>query len=448
MATRLYIDPTAIPYTPATIRGAWDATGTPSTGKLTLVPTGSNTAITKTETVATNNYDILFGRWVSDGLVSNKTIAGTIALMMRVSEANLAANAFFHVHIYVTTGNSDTPRGTLLSDYIGATEFTTTNGGLGFTGVSLTSVAAQAGDRIVIEIGAQLQNTVTTSYNIVMSYGGAGTTDLVSGNTTAANPKWIQFSDDIPFVAKIATLVDDFNDNSIGAGYTNWGGANVLEQNQQIEVTGSTVNGNYYGMDVNALYDMSGSSAFIQLVNAGAQSAFRICQPIVIQTPNGDNSAFWNLQNNILTCTMNTLGSYTQIGSNLAYNSAVHKFFRIREASGTFYWDYATIGDGSDWTNYASTTTYWPMSAVLVSICTIGNEGGTAPANSFAYFDNLNVAGGSTTTTTTTTGSTGKIKVYNGSAFVAKPMKYYNGSAFVAKPVKRWNGSAWVPTNY
>lgn len=45
-------------------------------------------------------------------------------------------------------------------------------------------------------------------------------------------------------------------------------------------------------------------------------------------------------------------------------------------------------------------------------------------------------------------GTTGRIKTYNGSAWVGKPMKVWNGSAWVVKPVKRWNGSAWVTTTY
>lgn len=45
-------------------------------------------------------------------------------------------------------------------------------------------------------------------------------------------------------------------------------------------------------------------------------------------------------------------------------------------------------------------------------------------------------------------GSTGQIKVWNGSAFVAKPVKVYNGSTWVTKPVKYYNGTAWVTTTY
>lgn len=38
----------------------------------------------------------------------------------------------------------------------------------------------------------------------------------------------------------------------------------------------------------------------------------------------------------------------------------------------------------------------------------------------------------------------GKMKVWTGSAWVAKPVKVWNGSAWVEKPLKYWNGSAWV----
>ncbi|WP_425005766.1 hypothetical protein [Mycolicibacterium sp. S3B2] len=45
-------------------------------------------------------------------------------------------------------------------------------------------------------------------------------------------------------------------------------------------------------------------------------------------------------------------------------------------------------------------------------------------------------------------GTTGQIKVYDGSAFVAKPVKIWNGSSWETKPVKRWDGSSWVTTPY
>jgi hypothetical protein len=38
----------------------------------------------------------------------------------------------------------------------------------------------------------------------------------------------------------------------------------------------------------------------------------------------------------------------------------------------------------------------------------------------------------------------GTMKVWNGSAWVARPVKVWTGSAWAIKPVKFWNGSAWV----
>lgn len=48
----------------------------------------------------------------------------------------------------------------------------------------------------------------------------------------------------------------------------------------------------------------------------------------------------------------------------------------------------------------------------------------------------------------TTLSASGQIKVWNGTAFVAKPVKHWNGTAFVTKPVKRWNGTTWQITPY
>lgn len=43
-------------------------------------------------------------------------------------------------------------------------------------------------------------------------------------------------------------------------------------------------------------------------------------------------------------------------------------------------------------------------------------------------------------------GNPGYIKVWNGSAWVVKPVKVWNGAAWVIKPAKFWNGSAWITT--
>lgn len=42
----------------------------------------------------------------------------------------------------------------------------------------------------------------------------------------------------------------------------------------------------------------------------------------------------------------------------------------------------------------------------------------------------------------------GNAKVWNGSAWLPKPVKAWNGTSWVKKPVKFWNGANWVLTNY
>ena len=40
-------------------------------------------------------------------------------------------------------------------------------------------------------------------------------------------------------------------------------------------------------------------------------------------------------------------------------------------------------------------------------------------------------------------GDAGYVEVWNGSAWVRKPMKVWNGSTWDIKPVKFWNGLNW-----
>lgn len=41
----------------------------------------------------------------------------------------------------------------------------------------------------------------------------------------------------------------------------------------------------------------------------------------------------------------------------------------------------------------------------------------------------------------------GYISVWDGAAWVKKPVKYWNGSTWTIKPIKYWNGSVFVSTN-
>lgn len=197
--TRYYFQNAAAPYDPATERGAWDATAGYTGIKLGTTKAGAATSASQSDSVNTANYDMLVLKAVGDAFASDGTISGNINWCLGVAESVSSMDAVYHVHIFVTVGDSDTVRGTVLTDSIQGTEWALTT----LTGKAISSVAAstvnfQAGDRIVVEMGVRDQGNVVTLAAGTIEYGGTGGTDLTDGSTDVTNrPGWIEF--DITF---------------------------------------------------------------------------------------------------------------------------------------------------------------------------------------------------------------------------------------------------------
>lgn len=213
MATRLYFHNAAAPYTPATFRGAWDATGSAVTRKLDYAT--ARYAIYEglgdqqlTETSTDPEWDVLWYRGVSGPLKAATIGTGTVNLMVGACEWDASADMSFHLHIYVTQGDSDTPRGTLLSDYrdpAGANEFgfwNVNSCGMDLNAAqSLSSVAVSDGDRIVVEIGFVARNSSATTYTGRMFFGRIGPNDLSHGGAYNSGNAYIEFSETFEFSA-------------------------------------------------------------------------------------------------------------------------------------------------------------------------------------------------------------------------------------------------------
>jgi len=193
---RFYIQTALAPYNPATENGAWDDSASTNNRKLSKTKSGGAGSDGRVETSATNDWDALVMKVVTDGLPANKSISGTLAWCLGVLESNADANMYYHVHAFVTAGDSDVVRGTLLNNYIGAVEWPTTAAGLAVGAQAVTTVAALAGDRIVIEIGYRASNTSTTSYTGSVWLGGTSATDLTDGGDETLYPGWFEFSND------------------------------------------------------------------------------------------------------------------------------------------------------------------------------------------------------------------------------------------------------------
>lgn len=191
--SKYYLTTKTAPYTPATIRGAWDDTAGAVTRALDVYKRdgGLITSVSRAETSSSNTYDVLLYRGVS-GPLAAQTIAGTIDVVLAIRESAASADFVYHLHVYVTAGDSDTVRGTLLSDYIETTanEWPTTLTAKALASAqTLSSLAISAGDRLVVEIGYQATNTSASSLTGFVHYGtqhpdtAGEADDLTAGST-------------------------------------------------------------------------------------------------------------------------------------------------------------------------------------------------------------------------------------------------------------------------
>jgi len=220
---RLYLTNTAAPYTPPTIRGTWSDKVLNGTSALARRKAGANVTAAKAETSNSNAWSVLTRRFVSEPINNPGTIQGTFTLVAGWLESNANANMTTQMHLYVTVGSTDVVRGALTALALGGgAEFPISGSsqpgagsagqtpggpyGIQVVSPSMTPVAVQTGDRIILEIGFRAANTVTTSYTGTFYYGGTGA-DLanfeLSVTTRAA---WIDFAHisvhdvfDIPF---------------------------------------------------------------------------------------------------------------------------------------------------------------------------------------------------------------------------------------------------------
>ena len=201
MATRLYLENTVADVDPATERGAWNDTASYSAIRLSRVRAGAITTKAVAETSATGDFDVLLLKIVSEPIPA-QSITGTLDWSIGALESDTLMNAHWHLHVFVTQGDTDSLRGTLLTDYTeaaGTNEFpTTAQGWAADSAQTLTSVTALDNDRIVIEIGYVARNVDVTSFTGTLWYGGTNGEELPrgSGDETALTG-WVAFSQDL-----------------------------------------------------------------------------------------------------------------------------------------------------------------------------------------------------------------------------------------------------------
>lgn len=388
MATRFYLSATAAVYTPTTFRGTWGTTASAANGSLELGPIGTASTKAVAKTIATNPYDSCMLRLVSQPAVAAATITGTLQLIMGAVESNAAANDVFKIHAFVTTGASDTVRGTLLSNSVSGA-FGTTAAGVDTGAQAVTSTAVQPGDRLVIEIGYR-SSTANTTYTATVNLGNQGTTDLTSGSTSVTTlPGWVELSGaDGIFATGAQLLADNFDDNSRNIGLWDYSYGTVTETGGRAQI--ACLAGVFSAYGSLPQYYLAGSLVAAQIVTlpagGGSSAAYAYMGCLSNIAGTALSWAYDPLSGNL---SAQSQVAYTDATpTTLTYNATNHAWWRIRESAGTVSWD--TSLDGLTWTTQRTLATpAWVTRCQYGQVLFEANRTGGSTSGTFEV-DNLN----------------------------------------------------------
>lgn len=201
--TRFYLPSTGAAAVSPALDAGWEETA--SADRLKMVTTKIASAMTdKTITTLLATGQTLFRQYVSDPIAA-QTILGNIRIYARALETLGGLNGFSQIVLKVVSSDGSTVRGTLLSiaDYSTGTEWNTTVRNKAFADGDLpSSVVAQDGDRLVLEIGLSHDVLVTTA---TISFGDDSSKDLEQDETTTAtNNPWFEIAQAITFSTTVS----------------------------------------------------------------------------------------------------------------------------------------------------------------------------------------------------------------------------------------------------
>ncbi|HEX4611490.1 MAG TPA: hypothetical protein VH092_25070 [Urbifossiella sp.] len=246
MVTRFYLPSTGAADASPGFDAGWEYTAAADRLKcVTTKISSSMTSKTGTETSSTANEDILVRQYVSDP-IGAQTITGTVKGQIRAQESGSSGDQRAQVVIKVVSNDGSTVTGTLLAMDTSAlsNEFATTLTNRKFpkgsSGASLSSVAANSGDRIVIEIGARKGDASSTNFVATLSFGDNSGTDLAEDEvTTTANNPWIEFSQTLSFSTGMigSAAVTEAGDSPATSGTELLTGTSAVTEGNDIPAT-------------------------------------------------------------------------------------------------------------------------------------------------------------------------------------------------------------------
>src|SRR5215217_330419 len=186
------------------------------------------------------------------------------------------------------------------------------------------------------------------------------------------------------------TFRDDFNDNSLDLGKwyvrTPASPATVSEQNQQLRITLPPSTATYNGIGSNALYDMRGGTAQVELVQAVSQAGW--VENTLSLEGDGLNYLLINAGAGSILFRSSVGGSFDQLI--IPYDPVAHRYWRIRHNLNTNTLSFETSANGANWTSRKTVTAGFSMTALrFVLIAGAWGTGNATPGaaiyNDFQY---------------------------------------------------------------
>src|SRR4051812_46926138 len=170
-------------------------------------------------------------------------------------------------------------------------------------------------------------------------------------------------------------------------------------------------------LSVNA-YRLSESSAFVQLVSVPTALTAETYLNLYLDAGNPNlNNVYYYVNGPEISAFRTVNGTATKFAI-IPYDSAVHKWLRIRETGGTVYWDYAP--DGINWVNQTS----WVHTFSTGSVYQLLGTGyfGTESTPGTAVFDNVNIVPATSVSATVTAPAASALTVGAGPVSGAVPL--------------------------
>ena len=354
---------TAVLYAGDTITVNWSSTSNPkecaavgapgvakvsATDAASAANSGSSTTPTVTTGTLAQHYELIFA------VEANGNAGGAItwsAPMTQIASVNIGGN-FFSGYAY---------------DTVSATTAVTASGTITSTTWGIAAAALKAGP----EIAPPLQRAVRAK-RPVLPRRGAG--HVRSGPGGPYPP--------------LSSLVDPFNATSLNTG--RWsqqtgGSATISYAATGVTVTfpASSTSATVGLVQSASSYSLAGSSAYLQVT--GVPSAATHADAELLLLGGGGYYLRWVYEAGTLFAQY-YLGGSVQTVTSFAYSSTTHRWWRIREAGGTVFWD--TSADAATWTNRASLADPFPVGQVFAQVAGLCYENETNPGTfKFADFN-------------------------------------------------------------